>query len=118
MIKSSESIDDNIVEGCGTATNAEFASFLNMAIRSATGFEGQIERARDYGILPRKIWQQYATEVIDIRKMASSLHLCALRAPDGRIPDDAFTDDELTKNDPPTNGSTDSGNTDNGSNGL
>src|SRR5262245_23790620 len=48
-----ESIVLTIVEGCGAATQREFARFLDMAIKSTKELEGGLELAKDNGIAPK-----------------------------------------------------------------
>jgi four helix bundle protein len=69
MTRSSESIPDNIAEGCGAATNPEFARFLYSAIKSTSELESQLERTRGYGVMGAKRYDWFITEVQDVRKM-------------------------------------------------
>ena len=64
-----DSIKDTIAEGCGAATNKEFARFLDMAIKSANETEGHLLSARDLGLLSYDEWQKFTAETIEIRKM-------------------------------------------------
>ena len=64
-----------IVEGCGAATQREFARYLDIAIKSSREVEAQLELAKDYGGLPDTPWHALSDEVISIRRQ-----LCALRA--------------------------------------
>ena len=64
-----------LVEGCGAVSPREFARFLDIAIKSSSEVEGQLELARDYGVLPAANWHALTKEVISIRRQ-----LCALRA--------------------------------------
>ena len=50
MVTSAESIVNTIVEGCGAATQREFARFLDISIKSATELEGEYELAHKYEI--------------------------------------------------------------------
>ena len=74
MTTAAESILFNIVEGCGSRTQKEFARFLDIAIKSAFEMEGQLELSTDYGIIPLAESADLTKETIEIRKM-----LCALR---------------------------------------
>ena len=74
LIKSSESIPFNIVEGCGARTQPEFARFLDVSIKSASETEYQLELARDYSIMTLSEWEMLSGATIEIRKM-----LCGLR---------------------------------------
>jgi four helix bundle protein len=82
MMRSSESIPDRIAEGCGAATNFEFARFLDMTIKSTSELENQFERAHGYGLLSKKRLTFFTAEVVDIRKMTWSLRNTVLRSPD------------------------------------
>lgn len=72
---SSESIAFNIVEGCGTSSQAELARFLEISRKSSMELKYQLQLARDYGVLPQPVWESLSKEVIDTRRM-----LCGLRA--------------------------------------
>jgi len=64
-----DSVGDTIVEGCGAATNKEFARFLDMSIKSANETEGHLLKARDLNLFSRDEWRGYAVEIVEIRKM-------------------------------------------------
>ena len=64
-----DSIKDTIAEGCGAATNKEFARFLDMSIKSANETEGHLLSARDLELLSLDEWQKFTAETIEIRKM-------------------------------------------------
>jgi four helix bundle protein len=76
--RSAESIVNNIVEGCGAATDPEFARFLSMSIKSAIELEGQLEMARGYEILPDAAWRQLGDETVEIRRMLFGLRKSVL----------------------------------------
>jgi four helix bundle protein len=69
-----ESILFNIVEGCGSRTQKDFARFLDISIKSAFELEGQLELATDYAIIPQAKSVTLCNETVEIRKM-----LCTLR---------------------------------------
>ena len=73
MTRSSESIPDNIAEGCGAATNPEFARFLDSSIKSTSELESQLHRTHAYGLIGVKRYGWFTTQVQDIRKMTWSL---------------------------------------------
>ena len=75
MVRAAESIVLNIVEGCGSATQKDFGRFLDIAIKSASELEAQLELARDYCVLAKHPWNVMSTEVVELRRM-----LCGLRA--------------------------------------
>jgi four helix bundle protein len=74
MIAAAESIIFNIVEGCGSSTEREFARFLEIAIKSAFELEAQVDLAKDYRILGRDGGDRLAESVVSLRR-----RLCALR---------------------------------------
>jgi four helix bundle protein len=82
IIKSVESVPFNIVEGCGSDSNREFGRYLGVSIKSSMELEGQLEAARDYGILSFAIWQRLARETVEIRKMLWGLRNRVLEDPD------------------------------------
>ena len=75
MIRAAESILFNVVEGCGCASQKDFARFLDISIRSCTELEAQLELARDYRLMSNERWEKLSREVLEIRRM-----LCGLRA--------------------------------------
>ena len=71
----------NIIEGCGTRTARDFAKFLDSSIKSSKELEGQLEIAKDYGVLKPRKWQALATETVEIRRMTCGLRAKVLRKP-------------------------------------
>ncbi len=78
MGRSAESIADNIAEGCGAATNAEFARYLDMAIKSSSELESQIERSHGYALIRSHERESLATQVCNVRKMTWGLRIKVL----------------------------------------
>ena len=72
LSRSAGSMPSTIVEGCGAATNKEFARFLDMSIKSANETEYHLLVARDHGLISSDVWQKYTAETIEIRKMTYS----------------------------------------------
>ena len=77
-----DSIKDNIAEGCGAATNKEFARFLDIAIKSANETEGHLLSARDLGLISHDEWERFTGETIEIRKMVYTYRKRVLETPD------------------------------------
>ena len=73
MVRSAESIADNIAEGCGAATNAEFARYLDMTIKSSSELANQIERAHGHALIRSNERDRLTTQVCDVRKMTWGL---------------------------------------------
>jgi four helix bundle protein len=70
-----ESISFNIVEGCGTNSQADLARFLEFSIKSSMELEYQLKYSRDYGILAQTEWEELSRDTVDARRM-----LCGFRA--------------------------------------
>ena len=77
-----DSIKDNIAEGCGAATNKEFARYLDIAIKSANETEGHLLSARDLGLISHEEWERLNGETIEIRKMVYTYRKRVLETPD------------------------------------
>ena len=75
ITRAAESIVLTLVEGCGASTQREFARFLDMAIKSSTEVEAQLEIVREYGALDDATWRTLTNEAVSVRRQ-----LCALRA--------------------------------------
>jgi four helix bundle protein len=73
MTSAAESVAFNIVEGCVASSQKEFARFLDIAIKSATELEAQLSLARDYGVLPKRVWEKLKEDTIDVRRMLFGL---------------------------------------------
>ncbi len=69
LTRSASSISANIVEGCGAATQKEFARFLDIAIKSANETEHHLIEARDLELIAPDSWQRLNAETVEIRKM-------------------------------------------------
>ena len=73
LARAAESIATNIVEGCGAASQKEFARYLDISIKSANETEHHLLTARDRGALPADRWASLSAEVIEIRRMSYGL---------------------------------------------
>ena len=69
MVDAAESIVDNVVEGCGAATQPELARFLDMAIKSACELEGQYDIAYKYRVIAAPEHRARSADTIDTRRM-------------------------------------------------
>jgi four helix bundle protein len=117
MTRASQSIVDNIVEGCGAASRLEFARYLDISIKSTSEVDYQLEFGRDLGVIPHDVWKPLAREVIEIRKMLSALRrsVVAAAARDRQTPTrrigpsktEARTDRKRSSDDGPTAAGTD-----------
>ena len=67
------SVPANIVEGAGSATDREFARYLQIAFSSANELEYHLQFASDRGLVPQVVFSARQAEVIEVRKMLVGL---------------------------------------------
>ena len=67
------SIPSNIAEGCGKASEKEFARFLQIALGSCYELETQIILAGDIGFLPEKEVLDFVSKLQVIQRKTASL---------------------------------------------
>jgi four helix bundle protein len=63
----------NIAEGCCRKGDAEMVRFLQMAMGSASEVEYQLLLARDLDDLHNSAYERLAGQVVEVKKMLSSL---------------------------------------------
>lgn len=73
MTKAARSIPSNLVEGCGTDSQAELARFAGMSISSSSELEYWVLCARDLGYFANSDFERLATNTIEVRKMLFGL---------------------------------------------
>jgi four helix bundle protein len=73
MRRSSASIGANIAEGCGSGSDADFARFVQMALRSASELEYQLLLARDLTMLSEKPHRAATHHTQEVKRMLSGL---------------------------------------------
>ena len=61
------------MEGCGAATQKEFARFLDIAIKSTCEAQYHLISSHDRGVLPERDWQTLTDDAIQIRRMLHAL---------------------------------------------
>lgn len=71
--RSAASIPANIAEGCGRDGSAELARFIQIAMGSASETELHLLLARDIGLLSQAEHEQIAEQVVEVKKMLTSL---------------------------------------------
>ena len=71
--RAADSIATNIVEGCGAASQREFARYLDIAIKSANETEYHLIAAADRGAVDAGEATVLGAEVIEIRRMTYGL---------------------------------------------
>lgn len=84
LIGAAESIPFNIVEGCGCDSNKEFARFLGISIKSSMELEGELQMARDNGIMKSTEWRHLTDETVEIRRMLWGLRKRVIASSDPR----------------------------------
>ena len=67
------SIPSNIAEGCGAGSDADFARFLQIAMRSACELEYLLLLSRDLGLINSGAHQSGESKTTEIKRMLSSL---------------------------------------------
>lgn len=80
ITRAAESVSMNIVEGCGAASQKEFAKYLDNGIKSDREVEEGLELAKRYGILSQRAWQELSDKTVDIRRMLYGLRKKVLEA--------------------------------------
>jgi four helix bundle protein len=73
LVRAAESVVLNIIEGCGSSSQKEFARFLDMSSKSTTEVEGGLLLARDYGIMDPDQWRRLARQTVEVRRMVYGL---------------------------------------------
>ena len=67
--RAASSIPTNIAEGCGRASNKDYAHFLQIAIGSASEVEYELLLAHDLEYINEEVFKKLTLETIAIRKM-------------------------------------------------
>ncbi len=67
------SIPANIAEGCGKATDADFARYLQIAMGSSSELEYLLLLAHGLSYLPDDVYTSLNTPLVQVRKMLNSL---------------------------------------------
>jgi four helix bundle protein len=81
--RSAASVATHLAEGCGGFTDAEFAQFVRLAVRSASELDYQLLLAHDLKLMRSDSYHRLASEVFDLRRMLTALskRLIADRSP-------------------------------------
>jgi four helix bundle protein len=82
LIRSSNSVPTNIVEGSGQESAKDFIRFLRYSINSANETEYHCYAAYDYGLIPEAQWVKVGKAIEEVRKMLSALIDYLRRKPD------------------------------------
>jgi four helix bundle protein len=101
--RAADGISAAIAEGCGAATQREFARFLDIAIKSASETQSHIISARDRRLISDAAHSQLVDEVSQIRRMLYALRKKVLGAAPDR-PDRPDRPDLFDLSDRPDHG--------------
>lgn len=71
--RASSSVPANIAEGCGRASSADFARFLQIAMGSSSELEYHLILARDLNFLSLDDYERLASSTIESKRMLASL---------------------------------------------
>lgn len=73
MRRCASSIPSNIAEGCGSGSDADFARFLQIALRSASEFEYQALLAHELNYLDEANFEASTHRTREVKRMLSGL---------------------------------------------
>jgi four helix bundle protein len=71
--RAADSIAANIVEGCGAASQRDFARYLDIAIKSSSETQYHLMAANDRGLIGTAECTLLADEAVEIRRMLYGL---------------------------------------------
>ena len=71
--RAASAIPANIAEGCGKASNADFAKYLQIAFGSASECEYHLLLSRDLDLLNESDYAELERSVIEVKRMLASL---------------------------------------------
>jgi four helix bundle protein len=74
MRKSATDIPSFIAEGCGKPSDAEFARSIAAAVAVSFRLEYQVLMARDLTFINSEIYNSFADEVVEVRKMLNGFN--------------------------------------------
>ena len=67
------SVHNNIVEGSAHQSPREFARYLGYAVASVSEAEGELQMARDLGMINEADFRRLLGQIVDVRKMLHGL---------------------------------------------
>jgi len=80
LVRAADSVASNIVEGCGAATQLEFARYLDISLKSGAEVDYRLELAKDEGSIGVAQWQPLARKVTLLRKQLFQLRKAVVAA--------------------------------------
>jgi four helix bundle protein len=82
ILRAADSVPTNIAEGCGADSKADFAKFLDSAIKSSSETESHLTTVRDLGLVAVDACRRLMAETIEIRKMTYAYRQKVVRSAD------------------------------------
>ena len=79
--RASCSVPMNIAEGCGKHSDVDFARYLDIASGSASELDYQLFLSRDLGFMSDADYEELTSELLQIRKMLTTLCNTVRNAP-------------------------------------
>ena len=73
ITRAAESVAANIVEGRAADSDAEFARFLKMSVKSVTELEYHLQLGSDLGMITVELFQRFRQRIMEVRAMLASL---------------------------------------------
>ena len=73
ITRAADAIPSHIAEGRGSATDADFARYVTMAIKEANELECHLQRAVDSGFCPPHEHARLTAATVEVRKMLTGL---------------------------------------------
>lgn len=73
LARAAMSVHNNIVEGSAHQSPREFARFLGYALASVSEAEGELQLARDLGMINEADFTRVLAQIVDVRKMLHGL---------------------------------------------
>jgi len=81
--RAATSVPSNLAEGCGRASDPDFARFVEMAASSALEVEYQLLLSRDLELIDRARYRELQAAIVGVKQMLASL-IKTLRGTNGR----------------------------------
>ena len=73
IVRSAESIPTNIVEGRAADSDAEFARFLKVSLKSSNELLYQVETAVGRGIITQKTFEELRVRIVEVQVLLNAL---------------------------------------------
>jgi four helix bundle protein len=81
LSRAADSVTNNLAEGCGRATKADKLKYFHIALGSVNEVDNCLLRAHRSELLSVPVYQSFLKQVVDVRKMLTSLIVTVRNAP-------------------------------------